>query len=188
METLRSRHNIVYIVGLLVFLLALRSCEYMNFESKKSNYTEITGVVVDKYVVRSGRRHRKDYLDVQYVSQGTNQIAKRLDANFWESKGSTVRFYITPEGLFVRKPVITEYTAVSFAVLFAFGIYVLFNRLKEKRWSLPEKKKTPVGTVIDEYDFVWDDSNEKQNTPSQMNIANKTFELYTQDEYRQKHK
>lgn len=201
-EVFRENPIGVIWVVLLVFLYLLDSA---SFAFEKSKYTEMTGVIVDKYTKSKyvGGRHpyrRVSHLCVRYIDNQEEKIAEGLKANFWETEGSTVRFYITPDGRAVRNTVINEeglYIIVSTVIVF---IVITFKKMNGK---FNVKKAMPVGTVIDDYDFILDEENPPTNNTFQKSSANETvpdketepsplkmssskpsFELYTEEEYK----
>jgi hypothetical protein len=200
-ENYRKRYSKFYLIGLLVIALLLKLSAAVLFAINKADYTEMNGVVVEKYMKRRGsysyrshyRRHSRKYVRVQYTENGDIKTAE-LRANFWETEGNTIRFYLTPNGKAVRNTIMDSNDLYLLFICILLGILILIkNRsLREKK---PNAEKTVVGTVIDDYDFILDRADEEpaNHTPEQkeerlkMPVSEKPpFELYTEDEYRRR--
>lgn len=172
-----------------------------SFAINKSDYTQMNGVVVEKYMKKRGsysyrgryRRHWRKYVSVQYTENGDIKTTE-LRANFWETEGNTIRFYLTPNGKAVRNPIIDSNDLYLLFICILFVILILVkNRSLEK--NKPKADKTVVGTVINDYDFILDKADEEpaNHTPNpeeehlKMPVSeNPPFELYTEDEYRRR--
>lgn len=198
-ENYRKRYSKFYLIGLLVIALLLKLSTAVLFSINKSNYTEINGVVVEKYTKESRSRSRRGryryhwnkYIRVQYTENGDIKTAE-LRANFWETNGNTIRFYLTPNGKAVRNTIMGSNDLRILFGCILLGILILLKYRSPKE-NKPKADKSVVGTVIDDYDFILDNTDEEpaNHTPEQkeerlkMPVSEKpTFELYTEDEYR----
>ncbi len=199
-ENYRKRYSKFYLIGLLVIALLLKLSTAVLFSINKSNYTEINGVVVEKYTKESKSRRRghyryhwNKYIRVQYTENENIKTAD-LRANFWETNGNTIRFYLTPDGKAVRNTIMGSNDLRILFGCILLGILLLLKYRSPKE-DKPTADKTVVGTVIDDYDFVLDnaDAEPANHTPEQkeerlkMPVSEKPpFELYTEDEYRRR--
>lgn len=101
------------------------------------------------------------YIDVIYSYNGEEKTVKRLSTNAWETVGSTIHFYLTPEGNAFRNTVpigqmdlmwiLVIFTVIILACLKKFGILGIFT----------SRKKEPMGIVINDYDIPLDGPKEK---------------------------
>lgn len=200
-ENYRKRNSKFYLIGLLVIALLLKLSAAVLFSINKSDYTEINGVVVAKYMKESKSRSRRGhyryhwnkYIRVQYTENENIKTAD-LRANFWETNGNTIRFYLTPSGKAVRNTIMdsNDLRILFFCILF--GILILFKN-RSPRENEPNADKTVVGTVIDDYDFILDETDgepadhalKQEEERLKMPVSEKPpFELYTEDEYRRR--
>lgn len=196
------------LISLIIMTKLLQSALFM---SQQSNYTEMKGTVVEKYTERErvGRRrrvgHRRTYVNtgylrVRYIDNKEEKMAEGLKANFWEAEGSTIRFYITPDGRAVRNTVMNNKDLYVFGFI-TVALIVLF--VKRKAGQVEEEKAVPVGIVVDDYDFIPSGENAETSDTFQKSTANETvpdkeperlkmpstkpsFELYTEEEYKKR--
>lgn len=200
-ENYRKKNSKIFLIGILVIALLLKLSAAVLFAINKSDYTRMNGVVVEKYMKKRGsysyrgryRRHWRKYVSVQYTENGDIKTTE-LRANFWETEGNTIRFYLTPNGKAVRNPIIDSNDLYLLFICILFVILILVkNRSLEK--NKPKADKTVVGTVINDYDFILDKADEEpaNHTPNpeeehlKMPVSeNPPFELYTEDEYRRR--
>lgn len=208
---LSKKYPVAVMAVLISLIIMMKLLQSALFVFQQSNYTEMKGTVVEKYTERErvGRRrrvgHRRTYvstgyLRVRYIDNQEEKMAEGLKANFWEAEGSTIRFYITPDGRAVRNTVMDNKDLYVFGFAAAALIILFFKR---KAGQIEEKKAVPVGIVVDDYDFILDGENAETNNTFQKSTANETvpdketeperlkmpsmkpsFELYTEEEYK----
>lgn len=199
---------ITIFTGMVLLCLFIKLVRVLDFSSLKSGFTEVKGVVIDKYgvEVKEYGEHIETrteyYLNARYTDNQEEKIAEGLKANFWETTGSTIKLYITPNGNVVRNVGIDDdFVYLVLYLVLPIGYFII--RAVRKRQKINPHEAMPVGTVIDDYDFIMDEQNVKedniagQNTvnevnqgtqaesgPLKMPSAKPSFELYTEEEYR----
>ena len=197
---MRRRYSILFLIALFI-IIKIGNIAF--FETNKVNYTKVTGVVIEKYTRKSHayshrqrrRQRRIKYLTVQYTENGELKTVDNLRANFWETTGDTVQFYITPNGKAVRNTIMDS-DDLYIAIICIVGLLAFIKRRSLEKGST-NPQQAVVGTVIDDYDFVPDkaddisaddgltdicDTNEEPRL--RMPVSEKPpFELYTEEEY-----
>ena len=161
-----KKHELGSIIIAFVFLLLLNSCDYINYATNKSDYTKITGTVIEKYTRRYGTGRRSSvvqYLEVSFTYEGEEYIVEGLDANFWETEGSSIDFYISSDGTATRGAFIIGLNDFFlYVILLIYGVITLWK----KRESIFHQPQPSVGTIVDDYDFT---SNTAPNTADSGN-------------------
>ena len=161
-----KKHELGSIIIAFVFLLLLNSCDYINYATNKSDYTKMTGTVIEKYTRRYGTGRRSSvvqYLEVSFTYEGEEYIVEGLDANFWETEGSSIDFYISSDGTVTRGAfVIGLNDFFLYVILLIYGVMTLWK----KRESIFHQPQPSVGTIVDDYDFT---SNTAPNTSDSGN-------------------
>ncbi len=206
---LSKKYPVAVMAVLISFIIMIKLLQSALFAFQQSNYTEMKGTVVEKYTEReSVGRHRRvgrrrtyvntGYLCVRYIDNQEEKMAEGLKANFWEAEGSTIRFYITPDGRAVRNTIMDNKDLYLFGFIAA-ALIVLF--IKRKAGQVGEEKAVPVGIVVDDYDFIPGGENAETSNTFQKSTANETvpdkeperlkmpstkpsFELYTEEEFK----
>ena len=201
---MRRRYSIPFLIAALIIMVLLKIGNIAFFEKNKSNYTKVTGVVTAKYTKTSpsyrsrGRRHshrrRITYLTVQYMKNGEPKTIDNLRANFWETTGDTIEFYITPDDIAFRNTIMDSNDL--YMVIICIVCLLIYIRQRSLEQSGSNTQRAVVGTVIDDYDFVPDkpddtsaddnltDYDTTEEPRLRMPVSEKPpFELYTEEEY-----
>lgn len=199
---MRQRYFIPFLIAALIITVLLKIGNIAFFEKNKSNYTKVTGVVTAKYTKTSHsyssrrRRHRRriKYLTVQYMKNGEPKTVDDLRANFWETTGDTIEFYITPDDIAFRNTIMDSDDLYMVIVCIVCLLIYIRQRSLEQNGS--NTQQAVVGTVIDDYDFVPDkpddtsaddgltDYDTTEEPRLRMPVSEKPpFELYTEEEY-----
>lgn len=161
-------HKIAYLVMLLSLLLLLSSCDAISVATNKSDYTKVTGKVIDTYTKRTGTRRRRatiKYLEIGFIYEGEVHYATGIKANFWEGVGDTVDFYISSDGTATRGAITISLS--TFIVLIFFLAFVV-KELWTKRDIIFTRPHTPVGTVMDDYSFTSPEASKSSTLHSNM--------------------
>lgn len=163
-----EEHKIAYMAILLSLLLLLSSCDAISVATNKSDYTKVTGKVIDTYTKRTGTRRRratKKYLEIGFIYEGEVHYATGIKANFWEGVGDTVDFYISSDGTATRGAITIS---LSTFILLIFFIAFILKELWTKRDIIFTRPHTPVGTVIDDYSFTSPEASKSSTLHSNM--------------------
>lgn len=168
-------------VGMIMLIIFI--APRMSFkQSETTDSTKMKGVVINQYFegykyhrsyyesasTKRKRDKEKDYyIDVKYTYNGEEKTAERLRANFWETPGSTIHFYLTSEGntfrnsyLFYDKPLELFMDIGGILLISAVMILACLKKLG-KFGIFVSRKEEPVGVVINDYDIPLDGPKEK---------------------------
>lgn len=199
---MRRRYSIPFLIAALIIMVLLKIGNIAFFEKNKSNYTKVTGVVTSKYTKSSHsyssrrRRHRRriTYLTVQYMKNGEPKTVDNLRANFWETTGDTIEFYVTPDDFAFRNTIMDSNDL--YMVIICIVCLLIYIRQRSLEQNGSNTQQAVVGTVIDDYDFVPDkpddtpaddglaDYDTTEEPRLKMPVSEKPpFELYTEEEY-----
>lgn len=129
----------------------------------RSDYTKVSGEVIDKYSRREGIGKSStitDYLDVSFEYEGETYIASEIKANFWEKEGSTISFYISQDGKANRGTFTVGLW--DFIFFLAISLAILYDIWKKRDTIFAGS--TPVVPLTDQSSYNTSDTFVSSNT------------------------
>lgn len=186
---------------------------YLSLSVDTTQYTKVTGVVVEKYIRRyetNGRVRTYRFLKVKYTFNGEEQIAEHIPSNIWEGEGSTVHLFLTSDDKIARSLCVEDFEIIMLICCIVYFAYVWIKNRQELSLS----QSAIVGTVINDYEIPLNEPTDLETSSSfaeptdletSSSFAEPTnpeasssaelpekevpkqpvFELYTEDEYNQ---
>ena len=191
----------IILFAIIIFVFFLHIMTYLSLSVDTTQYTKVTGVVVEKYIRRyetNGRVRTYRFLKVKYTFNGEEQIAEHIPSNIWEGEGSTVHLFLTCDDKIARSLCVEDFEIIMLICCIVYFAYVWIKKKIESSMV----QHVSVGTVINNYEIpleeptdsetsspfaepVNPESSASEEFPEKEVQKQPGFELYTEDEYKQ---
>lgn len=191
----------IILFAIIIFVFFLHVMTYLSLSVNTTQYTKVTGVVVEKYIRRyetNGRVRTYRFLKVKYTFNGEEQIAEHIPSNIWEGEGSTVHLFLTSDDKIARSLCVEDFEIIMLICCIVYFAYVWIKNKNELSLS----QSAIVGTVINDYEIPLNEPTDLESSsyfaeppnpeasssaefPEKEVPKQPVFELYTEEEYNQ---
>ena len=170
----------IILFAIIIFVFFLHVMTYLSLSVNTTQYTKVTGVVVEKYIRRyetNGRVRTYHFLKVKYTFNGEEQIAEHIPSNIWEGEGSTVHLFLTSDDKIARSLCVEDFEIIMLICCIVYFAYVWIKNKKELSLS----QSAVVGTVINNYDIpLYEPEDTETSSPFVEPADSETFSYFTE--------
>lgn len=155
----------IILLAIIIFVFMLHVMTYLSLSVNTTQYTKVTGVVIEKYIKRyetNGRVSKHRFLKVKYTFNGEEQIVEHIPSNIWEGEGSTVHLFLTSDDKIARSLCVEDFEIIMLICCIVYFAYVWIKNKNELSLS----QSAIVGTVINDYEIPLNEPTDLESSSS----------------------